>query len=85
MLFVQRLDAEDLAGAYALLCPEDQADVTLEEFSTDPPPPGSFTFQPLGQTGPGEYLGTFTFLGESEEVIIRDDGSGQYCLSEPDD
>lgn len=84
-LFVQRLDALDYGGAYDLLCPEVQAEVTVEEFSTNPPPPGTYTFTPLGQVGPGRYLGEFTFLGQSDEVIIRDDGSGQYCLAEPEE
>jgi len=81
-LFAAEVNEGDLAGAYALLCPEDQAEVTLEDFSEDAPAPGTLSFELGEQLGPGEFVGTITFEGESEDILVRSDDAGGFCLSD---
>jgi len=70
-----------LEVAYGLLCSPDRAEVTLEDFSSDAPEPGTFSLEILEEVGPGVFRAEAAFAGDVGDVFLRPE-DGSYCLSQ---
>ncbi len=78
--FAAHVNTDNLELACGLLCAEERADVSLDDFSTGAPEPGTLSFDPGEQLGPGEFSGTLRYGVETDEIVSRDDGAGSYCV-----
>lgn len=79
--FAAHVNTDNLDLAYALLCADTRAEVTLEDFSTGAPTPGTLTFDPGEQIGPGQFSGQLLYEGETDDIILRSDDAGSYCVT----
>lgn len=79
--FERAVNVGTLDVAYGLLCSADQAEVTVEDFSSDAPGPGSFSLAIVEEVGSGVFRAEATFDGDTGEVFVRPE-DGSYCLSQ---
>lgn len=70
-----------LEVAYGLLCSADRAEVTLEDFSSDAPEPGTLSLEILEEVGPGVFRAEAAFDGDVGDVFLRPE-DGSYCLGQ---
>lgn len=79
--FELAVNVGNLDIAYELLCSVDRSEVSVEDFSSDAPPEGTFSLEIIDEVSPGVFRAEATFEGDVGDVYLRSEG-GSYCLSQ---